>query len=270
MKLKNSKGYKESDKNVQIDELIKEIETYRPFSRQLLRELRKFYRISLTYTNNALDGNSLTEAETKMIIEDGLAIGGKTIKEHNEALGHNDAYSLLEKLSKHDTITESNILKLHRSLYYRISQKNAGKYRKDQIYIPGTDYLPPPYNDVPAKMQEFVDQIPEWSNTLHPLAFAAQLHERIVSIHPFIKGNGRIARLVMNLSLQQSGYPLIIIPPVLRDDYISTIQLADRGDLQPFFDFISNVAYESVKNHLRLLDHFNDAPAPRRPQPQRS
>jgi Fic family protein len=257
MKLKDLAAYTASNKNSQIDELIKEIDTYRPFNKQLLKELHEFYRISFTYTSNALEGNSLTESETKIIIEDGITIGGKTIKEHNEVLGHNDAYTLLEKLSKSELITESNILELHKLFYFRINEKKAGKYRKEQVYISGTDYLPPTYKEVPMLMKEFSTNIPEWKKTLHPVTLAAKLHERIVTIHPFVDGNGRTARLVMNLSLLQAGYPILIIPPILRNEYITKIRLANKGDVDPFFDFISTVEYESVKDYLRLLKYFN-------------
>ena len=103
--------------NTEIDNLKKEIDSYRPFKKQLLDELQQFYRIGFTYSSNALEGNSLTETETKIIIEDGLTIGGKTIKEHSEALGHSEAYTYLSTLTKNKTITESNILELHRLFY---------------------------------------------------------------------------------------------------------------------------------------------------------
>jgi Fic family protein len=126
--------------NSEIDDLKKEIDSYRPFNKHLLSELQQFYRIGFTYSSNALEGNSLTESETKVIIEDGLTIGGKTIKEHSEVLGHSDAYTFLNTLTKNKTITESNILELHRLFYFRIDNKKAGKYRKQQVYISGTDY----------------------------------------------------------------------------------------------------------------------------------
>jgi Fic family protein len=257
MKLRDFGHY--SDKNKEIDLLKAEIDSYRPFKKQLVTALQAFYRIGFTYSTNALEGNSLTESETKVIIEDGITIGGKSIREHYEVLGHSDAYTLLEKLAKNDKITETNILELHRLFYYRINIKKAGKYRKEQVFISGTDYLPPKYQEVPTLMREFLLDIPEWKKTLHPVTFAAKLHEGIVTVHPFIDGNGRTARLVMNLSLLQNGYPIIIIPPILRDDYISSIRKANLGDTQPFFNFISNIEYESSKDYLRLIKYFNES-----------
>ena len=244
--------------NNEIDNLKQEIDSYRPLKKQLLNELQQFYRIGFTYSSNALEGNSLTESETKIIIEDGLTIGGKTIKEHSEALGHSEAYTYLNTLTKNKTITESNILELHRLFYYRIDAKKAGKYRKQQVYISGTDYLPPKYKEIPDLMKKMTLSINDLRETLHPVTLAAKLHERIATIHPFIDGNGRAARLVMNLSLLQNGYPIIIIPPILRNDYITSIRLANLGNAEPFFDFISHIGYESSKDYLRLLKHFHE------------
>jgi len=107
-------------------------------------------------------------------------------------------------------------------------------------------------------MKEFILGISELKETLHPVTLAARLHERIATIHPFIDGNGRTARLVMNLSLLQNGYPIMIIPPILRNDYIASIRLANTGNIEPFFNFISYVEYESAKDYLRLLQHFHE------------
>jgi len=256
MKLKEMTQFPYKNRNSEIDALKKEIDSYRPFSKQLFDKLQQFYRIGFTYSSNALEGNSLTESETKVIIEDGLTIGGKTIREHSEVLGHNEAYTYLNTLTKNKTITESNILELHRLFYYRIDAKKAGKYRKQQVYISGTDYLPPSYKEIPGLMREFILGISDLAKTLHPVTLAAKLHERIATIHPFIDGNGRTARLVMNLSLLQNGYPTIIIPPILRNDYIALIHLANTGNIEPFYNFISDVEYESSKDYLRLLNHF--------------
>jgi Fic family protein len=210
-----------ADRNQEIDVLKKEIDGYRPFDKGLLKQLQKYYRIGFAYTSNAIEGNSLNEAETKVIIEDGLTVGGKSIREHNEALGHSDAYTLLEELASNKKIRELDILKLHRLFYFRIDESKAGKYRTDQVFILGTDYLPPKCNDVPNLMKKFVDLMPDLKKSLHPVYYAAKLHEVIATIHPFSDGNGRTARFVMNLALLQAGYPIAIIAPILRSDYIN-------------------------------------------------
>ncbi|MDR1942709.1 MAG: Fic family protein [Endomicrobium sp.] len=244
------------DRNQEVDELKAEIDKYRPFGKELIKELQEYYRIGFAYTSNALEGNSLTESETKVIIEHGLTVGGKSIREHNEALGHSDAYTLLEKLAGNDTITESNILELHRLFYFRLDESKAGKYRTEQVFISGTDYLPHKFSDVPKLMKEFISSMPELKESLHPVHYAAKFHERIATIHPFSDGNGRTARLVMNLALLQAGYPIAIVPPILRSDYISSIRLANKGIIEPFYNFISNVEYESARDYIRLLKHY--------------
>jgi len=237
-----------------IDLLKTKIDTHRPIDAHLLKQLREYFRIGMTYTSNALEGNSLTETETKVVIEDGITIGGKPVKDHLEALGHSEAYDLLFRLAKRQDITEANIKELHRLFYYRIDEDQAGKYRKQKVIITGTDFLPPAPDTIPALMQTFVNDLPGKREKNHPVEFAAMLHRELVTIHPFIDGNGRAARLLMNLVLLQSGYPVAIIPPVLRREYLDTLNKTHKGDFKPFNKLIAGVCYESAKEYLRLLE----------------
>ena len=125
-----------------IDALKLKIGTHRPLDAHLLKQIREYFRISMTYSSNALEGNSLTETETKIVIEDGITIGGKPLMDHLEALGHSEAYDLLFRLAKHKEITEANIKELHKLFYYRIDASQAGKYRKRKVIITGTDFVP--------------------------------------------------------------------------------------------------------------------------------
>ncbi len=238
----------------EIDVLQKEINAYRPLKKQELQELKNYYRIGLAYTSNAIEGNSLTETETKIVIEEGITIGGKLIKDHLEAVGHSDAYDLLYKLAKHSEIKEKDIRALHKLFYFRIDPANAGKYRKVRVFISGTDFTPPSPAAVPGLMQEFVETMATVQATAHPVEYAARLHFDFVSIHPFIDGNGRCARLLMNLALLQKGDVITIIPPTVRKDYIDAIRQAQKQkDSAPFINFISAMVYESQKEYLRLV-----------------
>ncbi len=237
-----------------IDLLKTKIEAYRPIDQHLLKQLREYFRIGMTYSSNALEGNSLTETETKIIIEDGITIGGKPAKDHLEVLGHSEAYDLLFRLAKHQDITETNIKELHRLFYYRIDASQAGKYRKQKVIITGTDFIPPAPDKIPALMKAFIDDIPGKRQKNHPVEFAAIIHKELVTIHPFIDGNGRAARLLMNLALLQAGYPVAIIPPILRREYLDTLNKTHKGDDRPFINFIAGVCYESAKEYLRLLE----------------
>ena len=237
-----------------IDSIKTKIDTYRPMDAHMVRELREYFRIGMTYSSNALEGNSLTETETKIVLEDGITIGGKPVKDHLEVLGHSEAYDLLFRLSGHSEIMETNIRELHRLFYYRIDASRAGKYRKKKVIITGTDFTPPAPKRIPDLMASFVDGIPDDRSKHHPVEFAAILHGKLVTVHPFIDGNGRVARLLMNLGLLQAGYPVTIIHPVLRREYLDNLNKIHKGDLRPFNKFIAGCCLESAKEYLRLLE----------------
>lgn len=240
----------------EIDELKHKIDKRRPLSENALKQLKEYYRIGLTYTSNAIEGNSLTETETKIVIEDGITIGGKPLKDHYEAMGHSEAFSFLYDLAKNKTITEADILKLHHLFYYRIDEKDAGKYRKVNVLITGSTFKPPAHSEVPALMNKFTHNLPAMQKKFHPVEYSARVHKELVTIHPFVDGNGRTARLLMNLALLQTGYVIAIIPPILRNDYINAIKKTqiEPKDYKPFINFISSMVFESAKEYIRLLE----------------
>lgn len=237
----------------QIDSIKSEIDKYRPLPPYLLPMLKEYFRIGLTYSSNALEGNSLTETETKVILEDGLTIGGKLMIEHLEVLGHSEAYDFMWKKTQDTLISEQDILELHRLFYYRIDEENAGNYRKVKVFVTGTDFTFPQPSDIPTMMKEFVEELVRIRHTLPLVHYAALMHIKLVTIHPFVDGNGRTARLLMNMALLQQGYPVTIIPPIMRSAYISAIRQANKGIIAPFLDFIADMVYESSKEYLRLI-----------------
>ncbi len=242
------------NKIVEAEELKKEIQKYRPMSENLLRQLREYYRIGLTYSSNSLEGNSLTETETKVVLEDGITIGGKPLKDHYEAIGHSEAYNLLFDLVKKRRISERDILTLHYLFYSRIDKENAGKYRKEKVIITGSNYIPPLPEKVPNLMKQFIGNITKLKRDYHPIEYASLVHKEFVEIHPFIDGNGRIARLLMNLCLLQKGYTITIIPPIKRVDYINLLEIAHiQKNSKPFIAFISSMVYEGLKDYMRLI-----------------
>jgi len=220
----------------------------------MMKQIREYFRIGMTYTSNALEGDSLTETETKIVIEDGITIGGKPVRDHLEALGHSEAYDLLFRLAKNQDITEANIKEIHRLFYYRIDAKQAGKYRKRRVIITGTDFIPPAPDRIPELMKAFIAALPESRAKRHPVEFAAVIHKELVTIHPFSDGNGRAARLLMNLALLQAGYPVAIIPPILRREYLDALDRTHKGDDGLFINFIGGICHQSTKECLRLLE----------------
>lgn len=235
-----------------IDKLQEEINSLRPLDDDEITQLKEYYRIGLTYSSNALEGNSLTESETKVIIEDGLTIGGKSIKEHMEVLGHSEAFSFIHDIASSELLSEEDLLKIHSLVYGRVDKDQAGIYRDKRIFLSGSKYSFPKPEEVQPLMTEFFNKLPAMKNELHPVVFAAQAHKEFVFIHPFVDGNGRVGRLLMNLLLIQAGHLITIIPPVLRSKYIASLEEAHTDD-SAFVRFILRCHIEAQKEYLRLV-----------------
>ena len=241
-----------------IDAYADIIRAYRPLSEAEIKDLDAYYRIGMTYSSNALEGNSLTLTETKVLLEDGITVGGKPIRDCYEATGHARSYDYMLTLARSDglSITEDIIQHLHYLFYNGIDPDRAGVYRKGQVFISGTEYVPPTAEDVPAYMAAFVTELTEKQGRLHPVEFAAYAHRRLVYIHPFQDGNGRMARLLMNLILINRGYCIVSIPPVLRHDYIAALQQAQKAKNpsdEAFLKLIAECEIESQKDYCRMF-----------------
>lgn len=236
-----------------IDLFQKEINALRPLEGGMLEQIKDYYRVGLTWTSNALEGNSLTESETKVLLEDGLTVGGKPLRDVFEAVDHAKAYDFMFSQLRDHSIMEQAVLKMHELFYQNIEPGYAGRYRDIRVLITGSQYPVA----APEKIQREMDRLFEWAGKerdgYHPVEFAAQLHKRFVFIHPFKDGNGRVARLLMNLALIQDGYLPVIVPPILRQDYVSLLERAHRED-RDFVEFIAEREYESQKEILRLFE----------------
>lgn len=236
----------------EIDSLQKEIDQYRPFKPTLLQQIREYYRIGFTYSSNALEGNSLTETETKIVLENGLTVSGKPLKDHLEAIGHSEAYDYMLGSARKRGVKEENVQQLHHYVFYRINEKQAGVYRKEKVFISGSKYACPAPKEVPKLMKQLLPRLAKIKKTMHPVEYAALAHKEFVFIHPFIDGNGRVARLLMNLILIQAGYCIAVIPPVLRSEYIASLEKAHVDD-DDFIDLIGRMVRETQKDYLRLF-----------------
>lgn len=236
-----------------INKLQDQINQIRPLNVSEVDELKQYFRIGLTYSSNALEGNSLTESETKVILEDGLTVGGKPLRDILEAVGHSNAYDFMWETVKSEKITEEDIRMFHNLFYEMIDKKNAGIYRKQRVFISGSAYSLPDPEKVSGLMRQMVDHMNKIRKDLHPVEFAVKLHKEFIYIHPFIDGNGRVARILMNLVLLQSGYPVVIIPPILRSEYIAALEKAHTDD-KVFLHFINEQVVEAQKDYLRLFN----------------
>ena len=241
----------------EIDELKAKIDSFRPLSEDIVKQIQEYYKIGLTYSSNALEGNTLDLAETKVVIEDGLTINGKPMRDHLETLGHASAFNELLELAKSNTINEENIKNLHKIFYAKIDSDNAGNYRQKPVIVTGADVNFPLPKELNDKMQEFISKLPQLKQDLHTVEYAAMVHALFVNIHPFIDGNGRVARLIMNLVLLQGGYNITIIPPVVRADYIRALQDSNHNNYRPFINFISEMVLEAQKEYLRIIERLS-------------
>jgi Fic family protein len=241
-----------------IDEYKKTIDNSALLKPEEIKELDRYLRVETTFSSNALESNTLTLSETKVILEDGITIGGKPIKDYYEATGHAKAYDYMLEIArtKEFHFTEDMILGLHKLFYNNLDADHAGVYRNHQVFITSTEYLPPLPEDVPKQMQELIEEVNSKKDSMHPVVLAAFAHRRLVDIHPFADGNGRIARLLMNMILLNKEYQIISIPPVLRHEYISALKMSQQENNpnnRAFLKLIAECEIEAQKDYFRMF-----------------
>lgn len=243
-----------SSELLRISEQLKDkIIALRPFPEETIKSLREYYRIGLTYTSNAIEGNSLTESETKVVIEDGLTIEGKPLRDVYEAVGHARAYDYINNLATNKPLEETDILELHRLFYEKIDAERAGHYRTVSVFISGSQYAVTPPVKIAAEMKKFVKWFNDNECKLPTPEFAALAHQKFVFIHPFIDGNGRVARLILNLVLLRGEYTIALIPAIMRHEYIQALETSHKNPAV-FIDFITERIIATQMDLLRLLN----------------
>jgi Fic family protein len=221
-----------------------------------VNNLDDWFRVELTYTSNAIEGNTLTRSETALVVEKGLTVEGKRLDELLEATNHAHALDYIRGLAtgKPQDFTKLDLLNIHRLILESIDDENAGRYRRVGVRITGSLTTPPEPVIVPELMEKFINQVHDPKAYDHPAQFVAAMHHRLVVIHPFIDGNGRTARLLMNLLLMQAGYPPAIIRPEDRRAYIDAIEAGERtGRLDSFYDFIARAIERSLDLYLEAV-----------------
>ncbi|MBR6614310.1 MAG: Fic family protein [Clostridia bacterium] len=237
----------------EVDNLKKELDSKRPISKETLKSLKESINLEWTYNSNGIEGNTLTLRETQVVLE-GITVGGKTLTEHLEAINHEKAIEYLDDLVKDNKpITEWNIKNIHQLILKNIDNENAGRYRKENVTIKGAAHIPPDFVKVPELMEKLVLNYETWKK-YHPIVQAALLHGELVKIHPFIDGNGRTSRLIMNLDLMNHGYNHIIIKKENRLEYYEVLDKAHiTGDYTDFIKLVTKLEIEMLKMYLKLL-----------------
>lgn len=267
-----------------IDEKKRQLDAARPLPIELVRNLQEWFAIEFTYTSNALEGNTLSLSETAMVVEKGITVGGKTIREHLEAINHAQAIDFIAKLAhkQRADLAIDDILAIHKIVLQKIDDMNAGVLRKVQVRITGSVTIFPNSAKVPFLMVEFMQWLQSASD--HPIIIAALAHYKLVTIHPFVDGppsrelwrtapaealqsssealckrgaeagNGRAARLLMNLLLLQCGYPLAIIKKEQRSEYIHAIEYARKtDDFVQFYEVIVRAVEYTLDSYLQAI-----------------
>jgi len=238
-----------------IDTLKNEIDKYRPLSKNIVKSLREKLIIEWTYNSNAIEGNTLTMLETKVVLE-GITIGGKNVTEHLETINHKDAIEYLETLiKKNNDLTEWTLKNIHQLILKEIDDDNAGKYRAENVTISGARHIPPNHMILSELMQKlYVEYEKEWNN-YHPVVKACLLHGEFVKIHPFIDGNGRTARLILNFELMKYGYTPIVITKERKAEYYEALDIAHTSlDYSKFVQLISDFLIDSESLWLRIIN----------------
>ena len=237
----------------EVDNLKKELDNKRPIPKDTLRTLQEKINLEWTYNSNGIEGNTLTLRETQVVLE-GITVGGKSIKEHLEAINHEHAILFLNDLVKDDDpITEWNIKNIHTLILKKIDDENAGRYRSENVTIKGATHIPPDFVKVPELMEKLILNYKTW-NKYHPIIQATLLHGELVKIHPFVDGNGRTSRLIMNLDLMKHGFNPVIIKKENRLQYYEALDKAHTTqDYTDFIKLINGLEIEMLKKYLELL-----------------
>lgn len=233
------------------------LNTYRPFATESIKNWAEWFKIELTYTSNAIEGNTLTRQETAMVVEKGITVAGKTLNEHLEAVNHAQAFEFMKTLvdKKRPNFTEHDLLNLHQIILSKIDDTHAGRYRNVPIRIAGSTVVLPNPLKVPTLMSEFMKWLHAPHAKNHPAQIAAEAHFKLISIHPFTDGNGRTARLLMNLLLMQEGLPPALIKKEDRLKYINAIEKGQlSGDKNDYYRVIYEGILHSFTIYLKSVD----------------
>jgi Fic family protein len=237
-----------------VDQKRKLLDQKRPLPSSTLASLKEHLLLEWTYHSNAIEGNTLTLSETKVVLE-GITVGGKTLREHLEVVNHREAIHYVEEVvSRRESFSEWQLKNIHCLILKGIDDENAGVYRKQNVIISGANHIPPNTVQVPGEMEKLLAWYSTEAQVLHPVEKAALLHTKFVKIHPFIDGNGRTARLLMNLELMKDGYVPVVIRKENRARYYDALDKAHtKEEYDDFLELVTEELNRSFDLYLRVI-----------------
>jgi len=243
---------------VEIDELKTKWDNCRPLEGIALEKMHEYYSVKYTYDSNKIEGNTLTMQETFLVVKEGLTISGKSMTEHLEAVNHFEAIDFIVDLVKQNEFLTERILKqIHYLILKSIDKVNAGVYRSVPVFISGSAHVPPQPFLIGRQMEEVFEFYESNKNKIHPVFLAADMHEKIVTVHPFIDGNGRTSRLIMNLVLLMNGFPIAIIKGDndSRQAYYNALEkIQTANSSTDFYKLVLEAELESLKTHISVVE----------------
>ena len=232
------------------------IDQHRPLHPDLVKRLEEQAVIEYTHSSNAIEGNTLTLGETETVIN-GMTVGGKTIREIQEARNHPDAIQYIKQTVQNRTqITEQTIKQVHRLLLDKILER-PGEYRTGMIKVPGANFTPPKSEEIPHLLRELTDWLQRNPMEYTPVELATRFMHRLLMIHPFHDGNGRTSRILLNIILMQHGYPTLTnISYRDRRRYLEALREADLGNPEPLINFLAISVEESLTRFLVAVEEL--------------
>lgn len=242
----------------EVDVLKAELSTLRPLPPEALKKIEDALEMEYTYESNRIEGNTLTLQETALVVNEGITISGKSMREHLEAINHAQAVEFIKDIARQDIeVSERTIKEIHAIVLHGINRENAGRYRTVPVMITGSTHMPPQPYLIEKQMEDFILRFQQMKRGgIHPVVIAAYLHDELVRIHPFIDGNGRTCRLLMNLYLLQHGYTIV----TLKGDnekklqYYKTLEKSHtEHEPDAFYMLVAEAEKDALQRYIQIV-----------------
>lgn len=242
----------------EVDVQKEQLSALRPLPEEALKKIQDALDIEYTYESNRIEGNTLTLQETALVVNEGVTISGKSMREHLEAINHAEAISYIKDIAKQDIeISERTIKEIHALILHGIDRENAGRYRTVPVMISGSTHMPPQPYLIEKQMEDFILRFKQMeAEKVHPVLIAAYLHDELVRIHPFIDGNGRTSRLLMNLYLLRHGYVIITLKGSndAKVNYYKALEMSHTEQLpEDFQKLVIEAEIAALRKYLSIM-----------------